>query len=195
MRDVPEPLGRLAPDAKGVGDVLGVCPGFHQPGGQRRCGAHGGPEPRQPGSRVESGEGSEKFGAGRVEPGQHLGSAAVAELGGDIVWIDPAGGLRLGERGVEFPRADRGADGGLVEVGEVADLVGDVPPGRGCRRVPPGLVEAGHQIPGDGGLGGEVAGERGHVCRHHVTCPLPRPCPCPRPGPGFCHGEDLAALT
>ena len=56
----------------------------------------------------------------------------------------------------------------------MADLVGDVPPGRGRRGAPPGPVEAGHQVLGDGGLGGQVTGERGHVCRHPVTS-LPSP--------------------
>ena len=50
----------------------------------------------------------------------------------------------------------------------MADLVGDVPAGRGRRRAPAGLVEAGHQGAGDGRLGGEVSGQRGHVYRHVV---------------------------
>ena len=48
----------------------------------------------------------------------------------------------------------------------MADLVGDVPAGRGRRRAPAGLVEASHQGAGDGRLGGEVGRQGGHVCGH-----------------------------
>src|SRR6516165_8529138 len=99
-----------------------------------------------------------------VEPPEQLRPAAVAEPGGDGVRVDVV--RCRGELRLEFLRVHRGLDGDLVEVGEVADLVGDVPAGRRGRRVPAGLVQAGHQGAGDGRLGGEIRGERGHVYGH-----------------------------
>jgi hypothetical protein len=90
------------------------------------------------------------FGPGGVEPGQQLGAGQVAEPCGDRVGVDAAAGRRFGQPGRELLGAGGGLDGDLVEVGKVADLVGDVPAGRGGRRVPAVLVEAGDQGAGDG---------------------------------------------
>ena len=85
VRHVAQPVRGLPGDAEGIGDVLGVRPGLHDPGGQRRRGAHGRAEPRQPGSGVEILERVQQVGAGRVEPVEQLSSAAVAEPDGDRV--------------------------------------------------------------------------------------------------------------
>ena len=181
VRHVAQPVRGLAGDAEGVGDVLGVRPGLHDPGGQRRRGAHGRAEPRQPGSWVEIFERVQQLGAGRAEPVEQLSAAAVAEPDGDRVRVDAAAGFGVGEFGLELLGVDCRLDGDLVEVGEVADLVGDVPARRGCGRVPSGLVQPGHQRAGDRRLGGEVGGQRGHVGGHVTVLPfrVPR-------GPGRC---------
>ena len=46
--------------------------------------------------------------AGRVEPVEQLGTAAVAEPDGDRVGVDAAAGFGLGEFGLELLGAERG---------------------------------------------------------------------------------------
>ena len=166
MRDVPQPAGRRTLDVQGVGDVLAVRPGLHQPGRDRGRGAHVQPVPGQPGGGIGVRVARQEVPAGAPEPAQQVRGAEVAVLGGDLVGeVAAPAGQRLGVAAEQVRVTDR-QQGRLVEVGQVADLIGDGPAHRGRGELP----LAGRERPEDrvqrDGLGHQVRGERAEVGGH-----------------------------
>jgi hypothetical protein len=85
MRDVPQAAGRRAIEAQGAGDVLAVGPRLHQPGRDRRRGAHGWSVPGQARGRVAPGVAGHEGLAGVPVPAEQLRGAEVAMLRSDPV--------------------------------------------------------------------------------------------------------------
>ena len=145
--DVAEPIGRDEPLTERVRDIGAVRPGLHQPGREERPRAHRSSVPVDPGSFVH----------GRARPVERrpIGSPAFEHLRGrhrsvllerdvvearvftaheqlfDAVQIARRVDDRLGRRG--------------VEVGEVSDLVRDIPPRTRCRCSPSFMVQRGDE--------------------------------------------------
>ncbi len=85
---------------------------------------------------------------------------------GDLVREPRPGPEQGGGLGPESFGISRGEGGGLVEVGEMADLVANGPARRRGRRFPAGVVQRDQQVAQGLGLGGEVGEERAHVGGH-----------------------------
>ena len=164
--DMAEPGSRLADYAHCIGNVLAVCPGLHQPRGERGRDTHGRPVPGHPLSRVQAGKHRQEPGARPGEPVSQRGRAEVAVLRCDRVRLEAACCQPPGEVGRESFRVSRRGDSGLVEMCEMRDLVADSPagswrvllPGRSWQRIDNRAERS--------GLGGQVIDQRGYVNGH-----------------------------
>ncbi len=132
--DVAEPVCWLDGCPEGVGDVLAVRPGLHQPSGGKAEGAHVRPEPRDPVLGPFGPEGVEHGGSLGSPPFENL-CASLAFAGAEVLEAAAGGDptvLELGERlGVEHGEAGR-----HVGLNEVNNGVLDVPPLGGGDRFP-----------------------------------------------------------
>ncbi|CAM5380925.1 hypothetical protein SBADM41S_01344 [Streptomyces badius] len=134
---MPEPGGRGPGHAQGVGDVLAVGPGLHEPGARHGRDAHRRPVPGDPGA-------VRGVAKDLVEPGPALPPAdeqGVRGMGGDqgvgrLVDEGVGGGQGLGHLVAEPVRLGGRQHRDLVGPAEMGDLVGDGPPLRRGRSAP-----------------------------------------------------------
>ena len=166
VRDVPEPPAGLPLDAEGVGNVLPVRPGLHQPRGDRRREAHGRPEPGHAERRIEAGEDAEQPGPRDGEPVTQVVGPPVPVTGRDDLRVDAARRLDLCPVGDELGRVGRGHHHRLVEVRQVPDLVRDRPAGGRGRLPPAGVVKRRSERVEGGGLVRQVRQQRAEVSGH-----------------------------
>ena len=137
--DVAQPIGRVTLDTKGVDDVLTVGPGLHESGRGERGQSHGRPVPGDAGGRVGGRQRLHHAGVGPLPPRPELGT--VDRASPDQVSLHRiAGRHRLLGRPGEPVGVDQGLVTGLVEEGQMADLVTDGPPLGRRGQVPLGSV-------------------------------------------------------
>lgn len=139
--DVPQPGGRRAYGPEGVGDVLAVRPGLHQPGGGHGGGAHRRPVPGEPDPGRDRAQGLLELLAAGPPAGEEFGGRQLRALLRALVDEAVGGGEGLLGLGGEGVGVGGGEEGGPVGPGEVGDLMGDRPAGRGGRRGPPILAQ------------------------------------------------------
>ena len=166
--DVPEPRSRRAEHADRVRDVLAVRPGLHQPGGDRRCRAHRRPEPWHPCRRVEAREGRQQASPGAVEPVTKLARTKVPVPRGDRVRVLGTAGQTCPDRGKLLATGRRGRRG-LVEVGEVRDLVANGPARCRGELLPLAVGQPIKDLPQRCGLVVEVGEQGGDVSWHQAA--------------------------
>ena len=139
LGDVAEAVGRpVARRPDGVDDVLAVRPDLHQPGGEERLRPHRRPVPRDSGVVVERRPGSGERGSRFARQAARSSSGVIARDGPSVTSSADVtvGGATARSSRRRRPRVDDRQRSGAVEVGQVADLVGDVPAGARRGEVP-----------------------------------------------------------
>ncbi len=153
---MPEPVGGWAHHTQGVGDVQPVGPGLHQPGRGHGGGGHGRAVPGETGTGRCAAQGPVEGGT-PVAPGrQQLGGREYGALLRSLVHERAGCGERLLDQRLEGAGVGDRQQGRAVGPGEVRDLVGDGPAGRGGGQGPPLRAQLGHELVEFTALGTQV---------------------------------------
>jgi hypothetical protein len=143
---MPEPVGGCAPHTQGVGHVLAVGPGLHEPAGGHGGGRHGRPEPGEPGvPRGRLPQGVVQLPPAVPPAGEQFGGAEPDAFLGAVVHEGAGRRERLLGELLEGRLVAHGEQGGPVGPVQMGDLVGDAPARSGRRACPLALGQLGHE--------------------------------------------------